>query len=265
MIFSFRKMWALVQRHGLLLWRDTNMKLSHFYWPLRDVMVWGFLGSWIQQSQPGQFYNYQVLALLGVLLWQTSCRCAIVLSLTFVEELWAHNLVNLFTLPISLLEWMCGVTLYTMIISTIVGVYYVALIYLFQDHSFWSLFTTYFTFAPPLFIAGLWLAFFCLLFISYFGKRAQELVYVIPWFFAPFSTAFYPLETLPLWAQRISYFLPMSYIFEGMRAHLVRQQPYGIYLAKGYALAILYTLIAIMAFVFVFNKSKQKGLARLSD
>ncbi len=37
------------------------------------------------------------------------------------------------------------------------------------------------------------------------------------------------------------------------------------YLIKGYLLSIVYATIAIIVFVYCFNRTKQRGLARLAD
>ena len=39
---------------------------------------------------------------------------------------------------------------------------------------------------------------------------------------APFSCIYYPLETLPVWMQWIAQYLSTTYVFEGMRALIIR-------------------------------------------
>ena len=97
------------------------------------------------------------------------------------------------------------------------------------------------------------------------GKRGVELGFVAVWFLLPFSGAYYPIEVLPAWGQKVSAFLPMSYVFQSLRAYVMHQQDPTSNLIKGYALSILYATIAILLFVYCFNHAKQKGLARLTD
>src|SRR6266498_3746127 len=73
-MISFTPIWAIVLRHIRLWKRDINFLLGGFYWPVLDIIIWGFLGAWIQQSQTAQFHNYEVAALLGILLWQVIGR-----------------------------------------------------------------------------------------------------------------------------------------------------------------------------------------------
>jgi len=83
--------------------------------------------------------------------------------------------------------------------------------------------------------------------------------------FLPFSGAYYPIEILPRWGQKLSAFLPMSYVSQGMREYVMNQKNSTSYLLKGYALSILYALCALILFVYCFNRNKVKELARLAD
>ena len=123
----------------------------------------------------------------------------------------------------------------------------------------------FFLFFPPLFLCGIWLGFTCLQIIVLLGKRGMELGFITIWFLLPFSGAYYPIEILPSWGQTLSGLFPMSYIFTGMRLYVGNQQDPTLYLIKGYILSILYAASAILLFIYLFNYSKQKGLARLSD
>jgi len=262
---SLNAIWAIYLRHYRLLVRDANLLLATFYWPLLDILIWGFLGSWIQRIQSGGLEQYEVIALLGIVLWQTTCRSAIVTAGAFVEELWSRNILNLLSLPISLFEWIAGITLYNFILSCATSAYCMLLIFLIYHFPMWSFISSFCLFAFPLFLSGLWLGFMCLYLVTILGKRSHELAYVLAWFFAPFSTAFYPKEILPEWAQTVSAFLPMSYIFEGMRAYLIQGANPTIPILKALIMSSAYLTIAIFIFRYGFNKSKNKGLARLAD
>jgi len=81
----------------------------------------------------------------------------------------------------------------------------------------------------------------------------------------PFSGAYYPIEVLPAWAQKVSAMLPMSYVFTGMRQYVLHNQSPAPLLLKGYLLSTVYAIGAIALFVYCFKRSKQNGLARLID
>ncbi len=264
-MISFASVWAVILRHIRMWKRDPNLLLLGFYWPVLDILIWGFLGSWIGQSHMMQFHNYTEVALLGVLLWQVVGRGCNITCMALTEELWSNNVVNLFSLPLRTIDWMCGVVLFSaimMILTTIICMLFMFILY---DVSMWYVLSTFLIFLPPLFFSSIWVGFTCLQIVVTLGKRSAELGFVFAWFLMPFCGAYYPVEVLPRWGQMISAWLPMSYVFRGMRAYVMHQQDPTSYLIKGYVLSILYAICAILLFVYCFNRSKQKGLARLAD
>jgi ABC-2 type transport system permease protein len=73
---------------------------------------------------------------------------------------------------------------------------------------------------------------------------------------------YYPVSILPDWAQKIAYFLPLTYSLEGMRFALMRGfnnhqlLPYMLPLA---ALSILLLPLGILSFTFALNKARENG------
>ncbi len=264
-MISLAPVWAIVLRHMRLWKQDFNLLLANFYWPLLDVIIWGFLGSWLAQSQITQFHNYEAIALLGLLLWQVAGRGCNIIAFAFTEELWSNNVVNLFSLPLRMSEWICGIILFYAFMISTTSLFCMCVIFLLYKVSMGYMLSTFLIFLPPLFFSGIWLGFTALQLIATLGKRGTELGFIIGWFFMPFTGAFYPIEVLPPWAQLISTFLPMRYVFQGMRGYLMHQQNPKPYLIKGYVLSILYAICAILLFCYCFNRSKQKGLTRLLD
>lgn len=262
---ELRHIWGVTLRHIRLWTKDPNLIMMTFYWPLLDVLIWGFLGSWVTQIQQSSVINYESVFLFSILLWQTNCRACFTLVTGFIEELWSLNLINMFTLPLKLSEWIAGVTTFSFIMSIINAVYCILLLKLFYTISLAKILIVFALFGPALFITGIWLGFVSLHIIAYFGKRAQELAWVLAWGLSPICGVFYPINVFPMWLQKISYCIPMTYIFEGMREYVIN----GIFPTKqllyGYGLGIIYAAIAVAIFVVIFNYSKTKGLTRLSD
>jgi ABC-2 type transport system permease protein len=99
--------------------------------------------------------------------------------------------------------------------------------------------------------------------IVFYGKRVQMLAWMMAYIFAPFSAVYYPVEALPSWGQYIAKVLPMSYTFEGMRQVLNNQTFSMPMFTISIALNIVYLALAVLLFKFMFEKSRDKGLARL--
>jgi ABC-2 type transport system permease protein len=80
---------------------------------------------------------------------------------------------------------------------------------------------------------------------------------------APFSAVYYPVSTLPDWAQKVAAFVPTSYVFEGMREIIVNGKTSPEMLIKSFLLNGIFLILGFVLFNYMFTKSKTKGLARL--
>jgi ABC-2 type transport system permease protein len=91
------------------------------------------------------------------------------------------------------------------------------------------------------------------------GLGAESLAWSLMFLLLPLTCVYYPVEVLPGWLQTVSWSLPPTYVFEGLRA-LVSD---GVY--RGdlmlWALGLNAVLIAVAAVVFVtmFNASRRAG------
>ncbi|MFI5333408.1 MAG: ABC transporter permease [Candidatus Babeliales bacterium] len=264
-MIAWAPIWAVVLRHTRMLRRDANFMLACLYWPLLDVFIWGVLGAWVQQSHVAEFQNYKIAALFGVLLWQIIGRGCMYMTFAFTEELMSNNITNLFTFPLAITQWMSGVIVFTSIMLGMTLSSCMLFMYLLYDISLYQALYTLLIFCLPLFFCCLWVGFTCLQIIILLGKRGIEFSFVVCWTLLPFSGAYYPIEALPAWGQKFSTLLPMSYLFQGMRGYVMQHQDPTPYLIKGYVLSIAYATCAILLFVYCFNHSKKKGLARLAD
>jgi ABC-2 type transport system permease protein len=99
--------------------------------------------------------------------------------------------------------------------------------------------------------------------IIYWGHQVEAIAFMIGYVFAPFSAVFYPVSILPTWAQTISWCLPTTYIFEGMR-NILADKPFPITtLWISFVLNIVYLFLSFRLFQRTYQKSLTKGLARL--
>ena len=64
---ELQHVYAVFTRHIFMMKHDFNRLLISLYWPLLDILIWGFLGSWIQQGQ--QTPGLNAILLTAVLLW----------------------------------------------------------------------------------------------------------------------------------------------------------------------------------------------------
>jgi ABC-2 type transport system permease protein len=112
-------------------------------------------------------------------------------------------------------------------------------------------------------VFGWTLGFISSCFIIYYGHQLESIAWMMGYLFAPFSAVFYPVSILPLWAQKVAWALPSTYLFEGMRM-LIRGEAFPAhYYWASLGLDALYLTGAIALFHHMFQRSRVKGLARL--
>lgn len=255
---------AIFLRHLYVLKTDVSRILAIFYWPLLNILTFGYLGMWIGQQQSG-IANLEWILIFSIVLWELCTKTSVEISTGLLEEIWSYNLVTLFASPMKLYEWLCGILCFAAFIVVLVNVYCITLIKLLYGVPVLLIVKAFFTFGPPLFISGIFLGSIGLSLLAYFGKRIAEMTWIIGWGFSPLSGVFYPVDVLPLWIQKISYCLPMTYVFKALRHFLEHGVVQHQWLIKAYFLAVVYSLVGLLIFFFVFKKSKQQGLTRLYD
>jgi ABC-2 type transport system permease protein len=171
--------------------------------------------------------------------------------------------VNLFSTPLKLYEWIVALMMAGLIkicITVAFGGFLVWLLYTLNVfHIGWA----FLPFGASLVLSGWSMGFLSSSVMIYYGQRVQMLAWMTAYLFAPFCAVFYPLSALPGWAQVIGRALPMTYIFEGMREVLNT----GVFSWKCFlmsiALNIVFLILTVSLFKWLFEKSRNKGLARL--
>jgi ABC-2 type transport system permease protein len=256
------RIWAIVIRHMYAYQRNFDRLTDSFYWPLMDILIWGLTSAWIQKSQTGVPHVVSVL-LTGLVFWQIVWRGNYEISVNMLEEFWNQNLVNLFSTPLKLSEWITSAIILSVIKMFITVTVCIIAVYFFYATNLFSLGWYLIPFIISLLMSGWIMGFLGSSIIIYYGQKVQTIAWTMGFLFAPFSAVYYPLDQLPAWVQRISLWLPTTYIFEGMRAVIFTGRLDMTMLLKSFLLNIIYLVGALKLFAFMFEKSRAKGLARL--
>lgn len=261
-MIEFQHAWAITLRHIRQVMHDVNAQIAILFWPLLNIVIWGYLGLWMQHNNNPLL---QTALLSSIFLWELFARGSIMISLSLLEELWSNNITSLFATPLRLSEWILGTIIFSGLTTLFTAVYCFCLIKLLYGLPAGLLMHIFLLFTPPLFIASIATGLLALQVVLYRGKRAAEFVFLAVWIIAPLSGVFYPREVLPVWAQRVGDVLPMSYIFAAQRNYILYQQDPFKNIVIGYLLGIMYCIVALLLFAYSFRKTKKAGLARLMD
>jgi ABC-2 type transport system permease protein len=91
------------------------------------------------------------------------------------------------------------------------------------------------------------------------GAGAEPLAWGVLFGLAPFSAVFYPVSVLPAFLHPISYALPATHVFEGMRAALLQGTIRWDHLAAAFGLNLVWLAAAAWLFARQFHAARVSG------
>lgn len=258
---NFSRIKGVFFRYYYNLRKGPSQLSDLFYWPLVDILLWGLTSFWIQKQS--HIPNLPLVLMTGLIFWQVAWRGSLDISINILQELWHRNVVNLFSTPLKISEWIAGTILLCFCKLIITISFGTLVVYLLYSLNVFTIGWAFLPYAALLLMFGWSLGFFAAGIIIYWGHQVEMFAWMIAFLFAPFSAVFYPVETLPAWAQKISWSLPTTYVFEGMR-EILNGRPFSFsYFWYSLALNILFLGVAITFFKYMFEQSRKKGLSRL--
>ena len=203
------------------------------------------------------------MILSGLVFWVLVLRAQYEVTISLLAELWDRNIVNLFTTPLKISEWISAFIVFGFF-KSIVSVCFSALLsFIFYRYNIFSFGGYLIIFIISLLLTGWAWGFIMGGFLIRFGKTIQTIGWVGIMLIAPFSAIYYPVSILPHWAQTVAYFIPSTYIFEAIRESMFTGAVSYDKLLISFILNIIYFSFSIWFFVRMFNKSRKLGLGRL--
>lgn len=250
---------AIVLRQFYLMRGSPSRILPLFIWIAVDMVMWGFMTRYLNHFATGGFDF--VPALLGaVVFWDFFIRIMQGVTITFFEDVWSRNFLNIFATPLSIPEYLCGLVLSSIATSTVA----VAVMFILASLIFGLSFSIYglmlFPFLFVLFIFGIALGVAGSAVVLRLGPASEWFIWPIPALLSPFVGVLYPLSTLPGWMRFFSWLLPPSYVFEGMRSTISGGAITIGALLWGGILALLYLVCAFIFFVRIHKHAVRTGL-----
>jgi ABC-2 type transport system permease protein len=91
------------------------------------------------------------------------------------------------------------------------------------------------------------------------GLGAETLAWTVMFVILPLTCVYYPVETLPHWLQIVSWMLPPTYVFEGMRALLVNQVFRADLMMQALALNAVLLCASVGAFLALLRSARVHG------
>jgi ABC-2 type transport system permease protein len=250
---------ALVLRYTYLYTRSVPRVAEMFFWPVMDLLVWGFITVYLMRM--GNRVPATVTFLLGsMIFWDILYRAQQAVTISFLEDIWARNLLNIFVAPVRVGEFIAA-TYVVGFVKILITVAVLATLawWLYT----WNLFQMGFSLIPlfaNLLLMGWAVGMVTTALIMRWGQSAEALAWGIPFLIQPVAAVFYPLNVLPGWVQWIAVCIPATHVFEGMRQVLRGEGLSAHYLAWAFALNVVYLVCGAAFFRGMFNVARKKGL-----
>jgi ABC-2 type transport system permease protein len=256
--FSFRRIGAMVLRYYYLMRSSWPRLLELIYWPMVQMLMWGFLQSYVDQN--ASFFARAGGTFIGaVLLWDILFRGQLGFSISFLEEMWARNMGNLMMSPLRPGEFIAALMIMSIVRLAIgmVPVTFLAMGFFgFNLYGFGFALAAFFmnliltSWAVGIFVSGI---------VLRNGMGAESMAWTIMFLLLPLTCVYYPVSILPDWLQVVAWALPPTYVFEGMRALLVDQVFRADLMVQAFALNALLFAGSVVAFLALLKSARRHG------
>jgi ABC-2 type transport system permease protein len=223
--FSPARVAAMVTRYFYLLRSSWPRLLDLLYWPTVQLVTWGFIQRFVGSAAAagGNTGRLAVGAgtLIGaVMLWDVLFRGQLGFSLSFLEEMHSRNVGNLFMSPLRPLEFVAALIVMSLVRLAIGVLPVTGLAIWFFGFNLWGLGLALGAFFANLVLTSWSIGLLVSGFLLRNGLGAEELAWSFMFLLLPLCCVYYPVGVLPVWLQAISWSLPPTYVFEGLRAAL---------------------------------------------
>ncbi len=251
---------ALVLRYIYLYTRSGIRMIELFFWPLMDLVVWGFLTVYLKQNTTGDMPRFITFLIGGMILWDVLFRSQQGIAMSFLEDVWTRNLLNIFAAPVRTTEYLAAtftVGFLRILVTLTVLAVVAKVLYAFN---LLDLKIGLLVFLGNLLLFGWSLGMISTALILRWGQAAESLAWAVPFLIQPVVAVFYPVSVLPAWLQPVAWCFPATYVFEGMREVLRTGHFNWQYAGAGLALNLLFLALAGGFFAWILRAARERGL-----
>jgi ABC-2 type transport system permease protein len=257
---TLQRVWVMVLRYVFIYRRSPVRLIEVLFWPTMSLLVWGFITTFIQRSAEGglpRFITFLIGAMIG---WDILFRAQQGVSLSFLEDVWARNLLNIFCAPVRLSEYVFATFLFGLLRVSVTLTVLSMLAWLLYHFNFFALGVALIPFIANLLVLGLSLGIVTIAIILRYGHGAEPFAWALPFLLQPFSAVFYPVSVLPEVMQKVAWAIPCTYVFEGMREVIGAGTIPWDNLAWAAGLNLIYLAAAMSLLLHIFNVARDRGL-----
>ena len=249
---------GLTLRYFYLYRSSLPRLLEQLYWPVVDLLVWGFLTIYLRRFA-GELPDFLAYFLGGLILWDILFRSQVGVSVAYLEEVWSRNLLNLFVSPLTTREFLASAMTIAIMRVAFTATVTLVIAWGFYGFNAFVMGAWIWTFMGSLILMGWSLGFFISALIMRFGQGAESLAWGLIFLVQPVAAVFYPVAVLPKALQHVSQYIPAAHVFEGMRQVLDGAGPPLHHLAWAYGLNAIYLAGSLVFFYAMLAEAKREG------
>ncbi|MHB1286418.1 MAG: ABC transporter permease [Leptospirales bacterium] len=253
-------MLGILLRQLYLYRRSLPRWMEIFYWPLLDLLVWGFLTLYLKQGTIHMAGTAKAL-LGGLLLWDMLYRSQQGISVVFLEEIWSRNLYNMMVAPVTPFHIIFGAMLTGLLKVALSSSVAIVLAWFLFSYSIFNLGLSLIPFILALVFMGWSLGIMTTALILRFGQEAEVLAWGVIFLFQPVSAVFNPVSVLPGGFRQVAFLVPASHVFEGMRGVLSGRGFPWHDLIWAFLIDIVYFVGALFLFHRVLERARKTGFS----
>ncbi|MBI5643361.1 MAG: ABC transporter permease [Deltaproteobacteria bacterium] len=256
-----KRILAYTIRHLYLYKRSLPRLMEVFYWPVLDLVVWGFVSIYLTR-QEGRLPDFVTFFLSALILWDILFRSQQGISVSFLEDVWSRNLLNIFVSPLSASEYIISLLFLSIIKLILTSTVMVTLAWLLYSFDIFVLGFPIIPLVANLIVMGWAIGIVTTALIMRFGQEAEVLAWGVALLFQPVSAVFYPVAVLPRGLQYIALLTPSAHVFEGMR-QVINEGTGAVPVESvlwATGLNAAYITLAVLFFWWNFKVVKMKGL-----
>jgi ABC-2 type transport system permease protein len=251
---------VMVLRYVFIYRRSPIRLIEVLFWPTMSLLVWGFMTTFIQRSAEGDLTRFITFLIGAMICWDILFRAQQGVALSFLEDIWARNLLNIFCAPVRLREYVLATFLFGLLRVGVTLMFLTFVAWILYHFNFFALGFALIPFVANLLMLGLTIGIIAIALVLRYGHGAEPFAWALPFLLQPFSAVFYPVSVLPQAMQQVAWAIPCTYVFEGMRA-VIRS---GIIpwdnLAWAIGLNIIYLAAAMWLLIHIVNIARDRGL-----
>lgn len=285
MLMNWSAVRGLILRYIFLYSRTSFRILDIFFWPAMDLLVWGFVSVYLMRMSGAAAgaagavngavnVNGGAAAAIGAggpipaavtfliaaaILWNVLYRAQQSVTVSFLEDVWSRNFLNIFVAPVRVREFVAA-TYFIGFVQTLIVVAVLSVMGMFYNFNLFALGWYVVPLFANLLVFGWAIGMATTGLILRYGHQAEALAWAIPFLIQPLAAVFYPISVLPPWLQPLAQAIPASHAFEGMRAVLAGNTlPVNdLMIASG--LNLVYLVAAGWLFHHLFERARELGL-----